>query len=294
MHCPVRSVATCLGVRTPVATLHQRGKDIGTRYQARGVDSAKGISVFLLGSDPSCLFPPDFNSDALNLLHVCVIRHVGPHSRTFFTVLKNAPPFGVLGFAQGCAAALLTGIGAVLALQSGPESRGGYIYHRDPSKAARPGSPNAPRRPSFWLLLRPLLGFCRCAYLHFFPAIRSEVRGTASLPWSCSAGWRQMGLINCEFIRAFCCGMLLTASLTSLPSMLLFCFLDCLLRPGGCYALPRAIRCHLSRGPNPGGNPASKRERPRNEIPGTGRRLRQRYLCLSARERPELPLPARF
>ena len=84
MHCPVRSVATCLGVRTPVATLHQRGKDIGTRYQARGVDSAKGISVFLLGSDPSCLFPPDFNSVALNLLHVCVIRHVGPHSRTLF------------------------------------------------------------------------------------------------------------------------------------------------------------------------------------------------------------------
>ena len=172
MHCPVRSVATCLGVRTPVATLHQRGKDLGMRYQARGVDSAKGISVFLLGSDPSCLFPPDFNSVALNLLHVCVIRHVGPHSRTFFTVLKNAPPFGVLGFAQGCAAALLTGIGAVLALQSGPESRGGYNYHRDPSKAARPGSPNAPRRP-FWLL-RPLLGFCRCAYLHFSP--RSTLR----------------------------------------------------------------------------------------------------------------------
>ena len=167
MHCPVRSVATCLGVRTPVATLHQRGKDIGTRYQARGVDSAKGISVFLLGSDPSCLFPPDFKSVALNLLHVCVIRHVGPHSRTLFTVLKNAPPFGVLGFAQGCAAALLTGIGAVLALQSGPESRGGYNYHRDPSKAARPGSPNAPRRP-FWLL-RPLLGFSTDVRICTFP-----------------------------------------------------------------------------------------------------------------------------
>ena len=167
------------------------------RYQARGVDSAKGISVFLLGSDPSCLFPPDFNSVALNLLHVCVIRHVGPHSRTFFTVLKNAPPFGVLGFTQGCAAALLTGIGAVLALQSGPESRGGYNYHRDPSKAARPGSPNAPRRP-FWLL-RPLLGFLPMCVSALFPAIHSEVRGTASLPWSCSAGWKQMGLINCEF-----------------------------------------------------------------------------------------------
>ena len=92
MHCPVRSVATCLGVRTPVATLHQRGKDLGMRYQARGVDSAKGIPVFLLGSDPSFLFPPDSNSVALNLLHVCVIRHVGPHSRTLSTVLKNAPP----------------------------------------------------------------------------------------------------------------------------------------------------------------------------------------------------------
>ena len=92
VHCLVRSVATCLEVRTPVATLHQRGKDIAMRYQARGAGSAKGISVFLLGSDPSCLFPPDFNSVALNLLHVCVIRHVGPHSRTFFTVLKNAPP----------------------------------------------------------------------------------------------------------------------------------------------------------------------------------------------------------
>ena len=62
----------------------------------------------------------------------------------------------------------------------------------------------------------------------------------------------------------------------------------------GCYALPRAIRCHLSRGPNPSGNPASKRERHRNEIPGTGHRLRQRYLCLSARARPALPLPARL
>ena len=69
----------------------------------------------------------------------------------------------------------------------------------------------------------------------------------------------------------------------------LFCYVL-----AGCYALPRAIRCHLSQGPNPGGNPASKRERHRNEIPGTGRRLRQRYLCLSARARPELPLPARF
>ena len=59
MHCPVRSAATCLRVRTPVATLHQRGKDIGTRYQARGAGSAKGISVFLLGRDPSYLFPPD-------------------------------------------------------------------------------------------------------------------------------------------------------------------------------------------------------------------------------------------
>ena len=93
MHCPVRSAATCLGVRTPVATLHQRGKDLGMRYQARGVDSAKGISVFLLGSDPSCLFPPDFNSVALNLLHVCVIRHVGPHSRTlFYRTQKRSPP----------------------------------------------------------------------------------------------------------------------------------------------------------------------------------------------------------
>ena len=53
------SPAACLGVRTPVATLHQRGKDIGTRYQARGAGSAKGISVFLLGRDPSYLFPPD-------------------------------------------------------------------------------------------------------------------------------------------------------------------------------------------------------------------------------------------
>ena len=59
MHCPVRSVATCLEVRTPVATLHQRGKDIAMRYQARGAGSAKGISVFLLGSDPGYLFPPD-------------------------------------------------------------------------------------------------------------------------------------------------------------------------------------------------------------------------------------------
>ena len=91
MHCPVRSVATCLGVRTPVATLHQRGKDIGTRYQARGVDSAKGIPAFLLGSDPGYLFPPD---SALNLLRFCVIRHVGPHSRTLYTVLKNAPTSG--------------------------------------------------------------------------------------------------------------------------------------------------------------------------------------------------------
>ena len=92
MHCPVRSVATCLGVRTPVATLHQRGKDLGMRYQARGVDSAKGISVFLLGSDPSCLFPPDFNSAALNLMPVCVIRHVGPHSRTlFYRTQKRSP-----------------------------------------------------------------------------------------------------------------------------------------------------------------------------------------------------------
>ena len=86
-----------------------------------------------------------------------------------FTVLKNAPPFGVLGFAQGCAAALLTGIAAVLAWQSGPESRGGYTYHRDPSKAARPGSPNAPRRPSFWLLLRPLLGFSTDVRICTFP-----------------------------------------------------------------------------------------------------------------------------
>ena len=59
-HCPVRSAATCLGVRTPVATLHQRGKDIAMRYQARGAGSAKGISVFLLGRDPSYLFPPYF------------------------------------------------------------------------------------------------------------------------------------------------------------------------------------------------------------------------------------------
>ena len=59
VHCPVRSVATCLEVRTPVATLHQRGKDIAMRYQARGAGSAKGISVFLLGRDPSYLFPPD-------------------------------------------------------------------------------------------------------------------------------------------------------------------------------------------------------------------------------------------
>ena len=92
MHCPVRSAATYLGVRTPVATLHQRGKDLGMRYQARGVDSAKGISVFLLGSDPSCLFPPDFNSVALNLLHVCVIRHVGPHSRTLFHRTQKRSP----------------------------------------------------------------------------------------------------------------------------------------------------------------------------------------------------------
>ena len=127
------------------------------------------------------------HSVALFYLRFCVIRHVGPYSRTLYTVLKNAPPFGVLGFAQGCAAALLTGIGTVLAWQSGPESRGGYTYHRDPSKAARPGSPNAPRRPSFWLLLRPLLGFCRCAYLHFPPrsALRCAVlrlsRGAAQL-----------------------------------------------------------------------------------------------------------------
>ena len=168
MHCPVRSAATCLRVRTPVATLHQRGKDIGTRYQARGAGSAKGISVFLLGRDPSYLFPPD-SSLCCSLLSA-LLRN--PTRRTTLTDsfyrTQNAPPFGVLGFAQGCAAALLTGIGTVLAWQSGPESRGGYTYHRDPSKAARPGSPNAPRRPSFWLLLRPLLGFCRCAYLHFF------------------------------------------------------------------------------------------------------------------------------
>ena len=120
------------------------------------------------------------HSVALFYLRFCVIRHVGPYSRTLYTVLKNAPPFGVLGFAQGCAAALLTGIGTVLAWQSGPESRGGYTYHRDPSKAARPGSPNAPRRPSFWLLLRPLLGFCRCAYLHFFTySPRSALRCAA-------------------------------------------------------------------------------------------------------------------
>ena len=107
------------------------------------------------------------HSVALFYLRFCVIRHVGPYSRTLYTVLKNAPPFGVLGFAQGCAAALLTGIGAVLALQSGPESRGGYNYHRDPSKAARPGSPNAPRRP-FWLL-RPLLGFSTDVRICTFP-----------------------------------------------------------------------------------------------------------------------------
>ena len=88
--------------------------------------------------------------------------------------------------------------------------------------------------------------------------------------------------------------MLLTASLTPLPSMLLSVFWTGLHVLVGCYALPRAIRCHLSRGPNPSGNPASKRERHRNEIPGTGRRLRQRYLCLSARARPGLPLPARL
>ena len=34
-------------------------KDIGTRYQARGAGSARGISVFLLGRDPSYLFRPD-------------------------------------------------------------------------------------------------------------------------------------------------------------------------------------------------------------------------------------------
>ena len=48
MHRPVRSVANYLEVRTPVATLHLRGKDIGMRYQARGVDSTEGILVFLL------------------------------------------------------------------------------------------------------------------------------------------------------------------------------------------------------------------------------------------------------
>ena len=187
MHCPVRSAATCLGVRTPVATLHQRGKDLGMRYQARGADSAKGISVFLLGSDPSCLFPPDFNSVALNLLHVCVIRHVGPHSRILFYRTQKRSPLRRARIRTGvrCCSAHKDWRSPGMAKRPGVEGR--LPFHRDPSKAARPGSPNAPRRPSFWLLLRPLLGFCRCAYLHFSPrsALRCAVlhlsRGAAQL-----------------------------------------------------------------------------------------------------------------
>ena len=93
MHCPVRSAATCLRVRTPVATLHQRGKDIGTRYQARGAGSAKGISVFLLGRDPSYLFPPD-SSLCCSLLSA-LLRN--PTRRTtladsLYRTQKRSPP----------------------------------------------------------------------------------------------------------------------------------------------------------------------------------------------------------
>ena len=172
MHCPVRSAATCLGVRTPVATLHQRGKDLGMRYQARGVDSAKGISVFLPGSDPSCLFPPDFNSVALNLLHVCVIRHVGPHSRTLFTILKTLPPSACSDSHRG--ALLLCSQGLALSWHcKAARSRG----------AATLITVIPPRRhgPARLTLPGALFGFCvpcsafyRCAYLHFSP--RSTLR----------------------------------------------------------------------------------------------------------------------
>ena len=172
MHCPVRSVATCLGVRTPVATLHQRGKDLGMRYQARGVDSAKGISVFLLGSDPSCLFPPDFNSVALNLLHVCVIRHVGPHSRTLFTVLKTLPPSACSDSHRG--ALLLCSQGLALSWHcKAARSRGAATIitvipprRHGPARLTLPGA----------LLAIASLArlFYRCAYLHFSP--RSTLR----------------------------------------------------------------------------------------------------------------------
>ena len=197
MHCPVRSAATCLGVRTPVATLHQRGKDLGMRYQARGVDSAKGISVFLPGSDPSCLFPPDFNSVALNLLHVCVIRHVGPHSRTLFTILKTLPPSACSDSHRG--ALLLCSQGLALSWHcKAARSRGAATFitvipprRHGPARLTLPGA--------LFGYCVPCSAFLPMCVSALFPAIHSEVRGTASLPWSCSAGWRQMGLINRNF-----------------------------------------------------------------------------------------------
>ncbi len=200
MHCPVRSVATCLGVRTPVATLHQRGKDVGTRYQARGVDSAKGISVFLLGRDPSYLFPPD-SSLCCSLLSA-LLRN--PTRRTtladsLLPYSKTLPPSACSDSHRG--ARLLCSQGLALSWHcKAARSRGAATFITViPPRRHVPVRPTLPGALLFGYYCVPCSASADVRICTLLPAIRSEMRGTASLPWSCSAGWRQMGLINRNF-----------------------------------------------------------------------------------------------
>ena len=173
MHCPVRSAATYLGVRTPVATLHQRGKDIAMRYQARGAGSAKGISVFLLGRDPSYLFPPD-SSLCCSLLSA-LLRN--PTRRTtladsFLPYSKTFPPSACSDSHRG--ALLLCSQGLALSWHcKAARSRGAATFitvipprRHGPARLTLPGA--------LFGFCVPCSAFYRCAYLHFSP--RSTLR----------------------------------------------------------------------------------------------------------------------
>ena len=202
MHCPVRSVATCLGVRTPVATLHQRGKDIAMRYQARGAGSAKGISVFLLGRDPSYPFPPD-SSLCCSLLSA-LLRN--PTRRTtladsLYRTQKRSPPSACSDSHRG--ALLLCSQGLALSWHcKAARSRGAAtLITVVPPRRHVPARLTLPGALLFGYYCVPCSASADVRICTFPRINRSEVRGTASLPWSCSAGRRRLSLLDAEASR---------------------------------------------------------------------------------------------
>ena len=226
MHCPVRSAATCLRVRTPVATLHQRGRAIGMRHQARGVDSAKGISVSLLGSDPSCLFPPDCQLGRSQL--AALLRN--PTRRTTLTdslspYSKTLPPSACSDSHRG--ALLLCSQGLPQSWHGkAARSRGAAtLITVIPPRRHVPVRPTLPGALLFGYYCVPCSASADVRICTFLPAIRSEMRGTASLPWSCSAGWRLMGLINRK-IKSFMSRHASDGFADASPLDAFFCFLD--------------------------------------------------------------------